>query len=79
MIFLRCCEADKKRKLEKVCMKIPLVQDVSASSEPEGIFLTESSKSPASIAKSNKQWVGTCLYQEECKLLLINCGAVIRL
>ena len=35
--------------------------------------LTESSKSPASIAKSNKQWVGTCLYQEECKLLLINC------
>jgi len=40
--------------------------------------LTESSKSPASIAKSNKQWVGTCLYQEECKLLLINCGAVIR-
>ena len=40
--------------------------------------LTESSKSPASIVKSNKQWVGTCLYQEECKLLLINCGAVIR-
>ena len=40
--------------------------------------LTKSSKSPASIAKSNKQWVGTCLYQEECKLLLINCGAVIR-
>ena len=28
--------------------------------------LTELSKSPASIAKSNKQWVGTCLYQEEC-------------
>ena len=27
--------------------------------------LTKSSKSPASIAKSNKQWVGTCLYQEE--------------
>ena len=42
-------------------------------------FLTESSKSPASIAKSNKQWVGTCLYQEECKLLLISCGAAIRL
>ena len=41
-------------------------------------FLTESSKSPASIAKSNKQWVGICLYQEECKFLLINCGAVIR-
>ena len=39
MIFLRCCEADKKRKLEKVCMKIPLVQDVSASSETKGIFL----------------------------------------
>ena len=41
-------------------------------------FLTESSKSPALIVKSNKQWVGTCLYQKECKLLLINCGAVIR-
>ena len=40
--------------------------------------LTESSKSPASIAKSNKQWVGTCLYQKECKLLLINCGVVIQ-
>ena len=36
-------------------------------------FLTESSKSPASIAKSNKQWVGTCLYQEGYKHLLINC------
>ena len=46
---------------------------------PPSFNLTESSKSPASIAKSNKQWVGTCLYQEECKLLLINCGAVIRL
>ena len=22
-------------------------------------------------------WVGTCLYQEECKQVLINCGAVI--
>ena len=33
--------------------------------------LTESSKSPASIAKSNKQWVGTCLYQEWYKPLLI--------
>ena len=40
-------------------------------------FLIKSSKSPASIAKSNKQWVGTCLYQEACKRLLINCGAVI--
>ena len=28
---------------------------------------------------TSKQWVGTCLYQEECKLLLINCRAVIRL
>ena len=41
--------------------------------------LTESSKSPASIAKSNKQWVGTYLYQEGYKPLLINCEAVIRL
>ena len=38
-------------------------------------FLTESSKSPASIAQSNKQWVGTCLYQEWCKPLLISCEA----
>ena len=35
------------------------------------IFLTESSKSPASIAQSNKQWVGTCLYQEWYKPLLL--------
>ena len=42
-------------------------------------FFTESSKSPAEVAKSNKQWVRTCLYQEKCKLLLINCKAVIRL
>ena len=38
--------------------------------------LTESSKSPAVVTKSNKQWVEICLYQEECKLLLINCGVV---
>ena len=42
-------------------------------------FLTESSKSPALIAKSNKQRAWTCLYQEEEKLLLINCKAVILL
>ena len=41
--------------------------------------LIESSKSPASIAWSNKQWVGTCLYQEWYKSLLISCEAVIRL
>ena len=41
--------------------------------------LTESSKSPASIAQSNKQWFGTCLYQEWCKPLLISCEAAIRL
>ena len=41
-------------------------------------YIIESSKSPAVVAKSNKQWVGTCLYQDECKLLLINCGVVIR-
>ena len=40
-------------------------------------FLTKSSKSPASIAKSNKQWVGTCLYHKGYKPLLINCEAVI--
>ena len=38
------------------------------------MFLTESSKSPAEVAKSNKQW-----YQEGYKPLLINCEAVIRL
>ena len=42
-------------------------------------FLTESGKSPASIARSNKQWVGTCLYQEGYKPLLISCEAAIRL
>ena len=42
-------------------------------------YLTESSKSPASIARSNKQWVGICLYQEWCKPLLISCEAAIRL
>ena len=41
-------------------------------------YIIELSKSPAVVAKSNKQWVGTCLYQDECKFLLINCGAVIR-
>jgi len=30
-------------------------------------FLTESSQSPASIAKSNKQWEGICLYQKITK------------
>ena len=43
----------------------------------EYIDLTESSKSPVSTAESNKQWVGTCLYQKGCKPLLINCEAVI--
>ena len=37
--------------------------------------LTESSKSPASIAQSNKQWVGSGLHQEWCKPLLISCEA----
>ena len=43
------------------------------------LILTESSKSPASIARSNKQWVGTCLYQEWYKPLLISCEAATRL
>ena len=42
-------------------------------------ILNESSKSPASIAWSNKQWVGTCLYQEWYKPLLISCEAATRL
>ena len=40
--------------------------------------LTESSKFPAKVAKSNRQQVEICLYQEESKLILINCGVVIR-
>ena len=40
------------------------------------VFFNKSRKSPASIAKSNKQWVGTSLYQEGYGLL-INCEAVI--
>ena len=39
------------------------------------VNLTESSKAPALIAQSNKQGVGTCLYQEWCKPLLISCEA----
>ena len=34
--------------------------------------LTKSSKFPVSIAKSNKQWVGTYLYQEGYKPNVIN-------
>ena len=41
------------------------------------VLFNKSRKSPASIAKSNKQWVGTCLYQEGYKPILINCEAVI--
>ena len=42
-------------------------------------YLTKSSKSPpiAYCFSQLKQWVVTCLYQEECKLFLINCGAII--
>ena len=32
------------------------------------LFLTESNKSPAEVAKSNKQWAGTCGYSVQ------NCG-----
>ena len=37
------------------------------------------SKSPASIARSNEQWVGSGLYQEWYKPLLISCEAATRL
>ena len=60
------CEAEKK----SVCIWC-------GSNQPTD--LTESSKSPASITQSNKQWVGTCLYQEWYKPLLISCEAAIRL
>ena len=39
------------------------------------LILTGIKQVPASIAQSNKQWVGTCLYQEWCKPLLISCEA----
>ena len=51
----------------------------STSADDPKWYLTESSKSPASIARSNKQWVGTCLYQEWYKPLLISCEAATRL
>ena len=60
------CEAEKK----SVCIWC-------GSNQPTD--LTESSKSPASITQSNKQWVGTCLYQEWYKPLLISCEAAIQL
>ena len=31
------------------------------------VFFNKSRKAPASIAKSNKQWVGTSLYQQVAK------------
>ena len=34
---------------------------------------------PCRVARNNKQWVGTCLYQEWYKPLLISCEAAIRL
>ncbi len=37
-------------KIGKVCMKIPSVQDVSASSEPEGIFLKNYSASSNEVS-----------------------------
>ena len=67
---------EKKEQSGKPC---DILHIVKLDDSRESVFLTESSKSPASIAKSNKQWVGTCLYQEGYKPLLINCGAVIRL
>ena len=56
-----------------------VINQVVAELCKQYVILTESSKSPASIAKSNKQWVGTCLYQEWYKPLLISCEAAIRL
>ena len=63
-----------------VMASVPTVayaQEESTESTENTNILTKSSKSPASIAKSNKQWVGTCLYQKGYKPLLINCEAVI--
>ena len=34
---------------------------------------------PCRVARNNKQWVGTCLYQEWYKPLLISCEAATRL
>ena len=42
-----------------MCSIFNPLSDLSGLSDPDN--LTESSKSPASIARSNKQWVGTWL------------------
>ena len=68
------CVGDKNPARFRIYSKPP-----NNAKESVPLFLTESSKSPASIAKSNKQWVGTCLYQEWYKPLLISCEAAIRL
>ena len=36
------------------------------SAPPQETYLIGSSKSPAVVAKSNKQWVGTCLLLNAC-------------
>ena len=68
MIFLRCCEADKKRKLEKCVCKIPSVQDVSASSESEGIFLTETAEQLFGYEQVAKRIANIRLIKLQCQL-----------
>ena len=62
-----------------ICVCVVLYMNRTWNATQKQGNLTESGKSPASIALSNKQWVGTCLYQEWYKPLLISCEAATRL
>ena len=59
-------DAGMKQLMSNKEIIVPILQ----MTVPE--FSRTQGKFPAGVTKSNKQWVGTCLYQEECKLLLIN-------
>ena len=55
-------------KIGKVCMKIPSVQDVSASSEPEGIFLTETAEQLFGYEQVAKRIANIRLIKLQCQL-----------
>ena len=57
-----------------------VLSDVLLRSAGKTDFQSNVQKKKSRIVKLEQvSPVGTCLYQEECKILLINCGAVIRL
>ena len=57
---------------DRAGVRFPFLSGFLPDRSRQDNILTESSKFPASIAQSHKQWVGTCLYQEWCKPLLIS-------